>query len=280
MKKLFTFVIFVSLTNYFFSQPVIHFSIDDVSQSLCDLTKNEKKYKTAFEQPFFSYLNKLNKKYGVIFSLYCFFEHNGFTLADCTDKFSKDFAENSSWLKFGYHAWNPNVTFNHNIVKGGYDMFINEMERITGTKESITSTVRLDYFKGEKYEIQQVSYEACNKGISSLLCADSKTRSSYFLTQTQEEQLNMLETIQIDELTFYETDFRFDDYENFEKLCLENLDEKELIVFTHEWLLYVPFRRNILKYLNILLQSRKVKRNIDFFLKYCIMNDYIFVTDF
>lgn len=273
-------LIFVLITTYSFGKSLVHFSIDDVSLSLYDLTQNNKKYSTVFDQPFFRYLKRLNDKYGIIVSLYCFYEQDGFTLADCTDKYSKDFQENSSWLKFGYHAWSPKTAFNSNIINGGYEMFVNEIERITGTSESITSTVRLDYFEGKRDEILQVSSTFFNNGISALLCADSKTRSSYFLSDVQEKQLNEFERLHIDGLYFFETDFRFDDYQNFETLLLENKNDKELIVFTHEWLLYLPRRKNIIKYLSSLKESKIIKSNIENFLVYCLREKRIFVSDF
>lgn len=285
MKRIFVLSVFVSIATHSFCNSLVHFSIDDVSRSLYDLTENEKKYPSAFDQPFFRYLKELNDKYGVVVSLYCFYEQDGFTLADCTDGFSKDFQESSSWLKFGYHAWSPKTQFNPDVAGddiegGGYGMFVNEIERITGTTKSITSTVRLDYFKGNKDEVLQSSCGFLDNGISALLCADSKTRSSYFLNEIQEEKLNALENIQVDGLYFYETDFRFDDYKNYETLFLENVGEKQLIVFTHEWLLYVPLGKNIIKYLDSLKQSKKVKSNIDAFFTYCLDNDLMYVYEF
>ncbi len=281
MKRIFVLLVFCVNCQLSFCNPLVHFSIDDVSRSLYDLTKNEKKYSSAFDQPFFRYLKELNDKYGVVVSLYCFYEQDGFALADCTDKFSKDFQENSSWLKFGYHAWTPKTTFTSNIAGGGgYGMFVSEIARITGTTKSITSTVRLDYFKGSKDEILQSSCEFFGNGISALLCADSKTRSSYFLSEIQEEKLNAFESVQVDGLYFYETDFRFDDYKNYETLFLENAGEEQLIVFTHEWLLYVPLGKNIVKYLDSLKQSKKVKSNIDAFFTYCLDNDSMYVYEF
>lgn len=285
MKRNCLIFLLLSFSVCLFCNPKVHFSIDDVSNSLYDLTKNEKKYSSAFEQPFFRYLKTLNDRYSIVVSLYCFYEHNGFTLADCTDKFSKDFSENSSWLKFGYHAWNPNTTFiidqkDMIVGGGGYEIFLKEIERITGSTKSITSTVRLDRFKGNKDEILQSSYKFFDNGISTLLCADSKTRSSYFLSEIQEGNLNILENIQVDGLYFHETDFRFDDYKNFEKLFSENVDEKEMIVFTHEWLLYVPTRKNIIKYFEALRESKKIKSNIETFFLYCLEKKLMFVSEF
>ncbi len=51
---------------------VIHFSIDDVNPGFRDLTYNEKKYKSFFDQSFFKYLKKLHDKYDAKVTIYCF----------------------------------------------------------------------------------------------------------------------------------------------------------------------------------------------------------------
>lgn len=126
--------------------------------------------------------------------------------------------------------------------------------------------------------MKKASCKVLSNGITSLLCADSKIRNSYFLNE--EEILNSQEYIQIENLSLYETDFRFDDYKNFEKLFSENVDEKEMIVFTHEWLLHVPIRKNIVKWFDSLLKSIRVKSNIDFFFTYYLNNDKKYVYEF
>ncbi len=103
--------IFCVLSAFCVSAQKVHFSIDDVSVALRDLTENEKKYGSLFDQKFFKYLKGLNERYGAKVTLYCFYEFNGFCLADCTEKFKDEFSSNADWLKFGYHAYNESQTF-------------------------------------------------------------------------------------------------------------------------------------------------------------------------
>lgn len=145
-------------------------------------------------------------------------------------------------------------------------MFVKQIERITGNKNCITQTVRLDYFEGSKEYVNEISYKKSKCGIKQLLCADSSTRESYFLNEEQENKLNKTEKITSDGFTFIKVDFRFDNIKNFKPLFNENKDEEEVVVFTHEWLLQIPHRKNLIKHFVQIAKSHLVKRNIN---KFC-----------
>ena len=107
MKKLILILLFISLSMNFFASQKIHFSVDDVIGCFENLTKNEGKYSSAFDEPFFAYIKFLHEKYNAKVSLYCFYEKEGFSLAECTERFVDDFKASSGWLKFGFHAERP-----------------------------------------------------------------------------------------------------------------------------------------------------------------------------
>lgn len=159
-------------------------------------------------------------------------------------------------------------------------MFVKQIERITGSRNCITETLRLDYFEGDQTSILNSSYKNTEYGIKQLLCADSNTRDSYFLDEIQKQELNRTEKIDSDGVTFIKTDFRFDDTENFKTLFEENKNEDEIVVFTHEWLLQVPFRKNLVKYFELLQKSNVVKKNIKEFCKYFEKNGAEYVFEF
>lgn len=157
-------------------------------------------------------------------------------------------------------------------------MFVNQIERIAGTSDCITQTVRLDYFSGDKKFIEAISDKSTKCGIRQLLCADSNSRDSYYLSGTQ--RLNKNELLFADNLLFVKTDFRFDDVKNFKRLFYENKDESEVVVFTHEWLLEPATRKNVFKHFLQLLNSRKIKCNINKFFKYYTDKDCEYVFEF
>lgn len=266
MKKRILSLLFFALSFNLFAVQKIHFSVDDAINCFENLTRNEKKYTSAFDEPFFAYIKSLHEKYNAKVSLYCFYEKQGFSLAECTEKFADDFKSSSSWLKFGFHSERPEKG---NIFDGGgYRMFVNQIERITGTSDCITQTARLDYFSGDKKFIESISDKSARCGIRQLLCADSSSRDSYYLDSVQKNELNKNELLFADNLLFIKTDFRFDDTKNFKNLFLENKDENEVVVFTHEWLLEPAMRKNVFKYFRQFLNSRKIKCNINKFFKY------------
>lgn len=121
MKKIFlAFLVFLTVfvsCNSLFAVQKIHFSVDDVITSFENLTKNESKYKSVFDEPFFKYIKSLHDEFGAKISLYCFYEKDGFSLADCTNKFADDFSSSSNWLKFGFHALSSSYKFD--IGRGG-----------------------------------------------------------------------------------------------------------------------------------------------------------------
>lgn len=277
MKKVgFAFLIVIAICNSLFARQKIHFSVDDVITSFENLTKNEAKYKSAFDEPFFKYIKSLHDEFGIKVSLYCFYKKESFSLADCTDKFAGDFSSSHDWLKFGFHALSSNYKFDG----GGYEMFVKQIERIAGSKKCITQTVRLDYFEGNRDSVFYASYKNTGNGIKQLLCADSDTRCSYFLDENQKQELNRTEKIYFDDLTFIKTDFRFDDVENFKNLFEENKNEDEVVVFTHEWLLQVPVRKNLVKYFEQARKSNAVRKNINVFCQFYEKTDAEYVFEF
>lgn len=278
MKKRILFLVFFAISLKLFAIQKIYFSVDDVITCFENLTRNEKKYGSAFDEPFFAYIKSLHEKYDAKVSLYCFYLKEGFSLAECTERFSDDFKASSDWLKFGFHAERPEKG---NIFdKGGYKMFVNQIERITGTLNCITQTARLDYFSGDKKFIESISYKSTKSGIQQLLCADSSSRDSYYLDSVQKSEINKKEMIFSDNLAFIKTDLRFDDTKKFKKLFLENKDESEVVVFTHEWLLEPAMRKNVFKYFLQFLNSRKIKCNINKFFKYYTDKNCEYVFEF
>ncbi|WP_294015803.1 hypothetical protein [uncultured Treponema sp.] len=266
MKKRILFLALFAVSFNLFALQKIHFSVDDVIGCFENLTRNENRYDSAFDEPFLAYIKSLHEKYNARVSLYCFYEKEGFSLADCTEKFADEFKESSGWLKFGFHA--EKSAKGNTFDGGGYGMFVSQIERITGAFDCITRTVRLDYFSGDKRFVESISDGNTECGIRQLLCADSSSRDSYYLDSVQKRELNKNEMLFADNLAFVKTDFRFDDIKNFKKLFSENKDESEVVVFTHEWLLEPARRRNALRYFLQLLNSRKIKCNIDKFFKY------------
>ena len=96
---------------------IINFSIDDCIEIFRDITINN--YNSLFESDYFSFFKELHDKYNAKISLYSFVEYKGFNIKNTTDKFKKEFIDNSDWLKIGFHGFNENRRYNdkENIKK-------------------------------------------------------------------------------------------------------------------------------------------------------------------
>lgn len=246
IKRIFIIFILINLLgNIYSNTKKIHFSIDDVSKSLEDLTKNESKYHSLFDDKYFSYLKNLHEETGAIITLYCFYKTNSFCIKDCTTKFQNDFKCNSDWLKFGYHCYDYNNTF----YEDSYNDFLKAIIRITGDEACISDCLRLERFLGNMDDILNTKNTLIP--VKQLLTADDKNRKSYYLDSESLNKLHVAEKLEKDGLQFFETDFRFDNPSNYKKLFRSNFGEDELIVFTHEWLLKNKLRKNIPIYIYI-----------------------------
>jgi len=84
--------------------PFYHFSIDDVFDSLIEVSDSSSNF---FSNSFFKFLDTIHSKYNANVDLYCFYQKsikNKFrTLSDVSDKHKEIFA-NNPWLHLGPHA--------------------------------------------------------------------------------------------------------------------------------------------------------------------------------
>jgi len=102
--------------------------------------------------------------------------------------------------------------------------------------------------------------------MSSNICEESNKGSFFYDEDSQ--------------LSFYAVDFRFDEYKKYRQFVHENTNESEIIVFSHEWLLYVPVRRNIVSYTKHFISRSFIKSNIKNFCKFITSSESEFVTEF
>ena len=215
----------------------IHFSIDDCINIFYDLDKNQDKYKSIFENKLLKYLKHLNSEYGCKFSLYVFENNDSFDISNCTGKYKEEFEQNSSWLKFGFHALNSNSNYNiDNIqVVDDYNLVIKNLKRIVGEK-SITNI-----FIIEKFLLNEKNAKDLKERINdfSLLGADTDNRLDYYLNEEQNKELFQNEYYydEDNKIEIYNTDFRLENIssKNINKM-LSEMNDNNLIIFTHEWI--------------------------------------------
>lgn len=232
-----------------------------------DITIHEDKYASIFENDTLRFLKELHDRFGTVTSCYVFFRSGDFDLSQCTDKFRDEFMKNSSWLKFGFHAFEPDTIYgteSKRFMRDDYDSVISELIRITGDK-CIDSVIRLHYFSGSLREIKSlVSSSLCP--LKGLLCSDDR-RPNYYLDESQNEYIYSHDYLHDDlnGIDFYATDLRAEFIKSASKKISEfkssswNNQLDILTLFTHEYML-----------------SPKTKRVIKSLCNYAKNNNYVF----
>ena len=214
-----------------------HFSIDDTILIFEDLTEHRESYNSIFDNETLSYLKYLHETYGVVFSMYCFYEDEDFKLSQATDYFAAEFAENSSWLKFGFHGKNYSTLYNETDAETAaedYNAVITELIRICGGENCITKVVRLSGFQGNTESILAMAEQT--DGIQGLLTADDD-RGSYCLTEKQEKEVQQDTDIIVDDMEYYATDFRIENIDDINAIETKHANDPLWVVFTHEYYL-------------------------------------------
>ena len=209
---------------------IIHFSIYDCIEIFRDITINN--YNSLFESDYFSFFKELHDKYDAKISLYSFVEYKGFNIKNTTDKFKKEFIDNSDWLKIGFHGFNENSRYNDKEnIKKDYKLFLKYIKRFAGNLNIIDNFVRLHYFSGNLENILKIK----KFGIKGLLTADDD-RDNYYLKKNENIFLNkhnIYKDIK-NEIFFIKTNLRIEKIENINE-TLKTIDiNNNIIMFTHE----------------------------------------------
>lgn len=209
---------------------IIHFSIDDCIEIFRDITINN--YNSLFESDYFSFFKELHDKYNAKISLYSFVEYKEFNIKNTTDKFKKEFINNSDWLKIGFHGFNENSRYNgKENIKKDYKLFIKYVKRFAGNLNIIDNFVRLHYFSGNLENILKIK----KFGIKGLFTADDD-RDNYYLKKNENIFLNkhnIYKDIK-NEIFFIKTNLRIEKIENINE-TLKTIDiNNNIIMFTHE----------------------------------------------
>jgi len=230
---------------------VLHLSIDDFIISFKDITDNENRYTSIFENSTFAWMKELHDKYGVVFSCYCYYEDGDFNLDMCTKKFINEFTANADWLRFGFHTVNNSTIYGEDgqHIIDDYNKTVTCLTKIV-SNEAIDNVIRLHGFQGTVEQINELA-SADQEPVKGLLTADDR-RQSYYL---KPEDNNYIFTHDLfrDRKTgfiFISTDLRAE----FMKNTTDKIEEFNngswnnqlgyLEIFSHEWILEDKVKNN------------------------------------
>ena len=218
----------------------IHISFDDVNVCLSDITVNEDRYNSAFDNEFLGDLKAFHDEYGAVFILNCFTDTKNFNIEDLTDKFKADLGSASDWLKFSFHAKTGDTKYSSDKtdeISNDYNRFKNAVINASGTEESIDSIVRLDFFTGTVNNMKTLHYE----GVNGFLTADDDRKVNYYLSKNDREYIKKNNQLydSLNYLCAIHTQTRMENITDvsaeFEKIsAIDNGDVTVIELFTHE----------------------------------------------
>jgi hypothetical protein len=247
-----------------YSNPFYHFSIDDVIDSLIEVSDCSD---GIFSQPFFNFLNVIHKKYNTNIDLYCFYQKNitntPITLNDISDKHKEIFSKNT-WLRFGPHALDTETAPYSQTPKQQiqlFDSIYKEIERFSGTS-SKCELIRLHFFT-ESYELSDYFH---SKKVHSLFTTD-KPAISHRMNDHVKSELKNRGHATFNGIDFIRSHFRI------ETIIEQNLSNKEIIdlleyylstygfviFLTHEYELVRPEIKNTIEFILNYLYQHNVK---------------------
>ena len=225
----------------------VHFSIDDVLNSLLWLENNGKN--SVFEARIFQLARWLYESYGIPTTYNCFFENERGSLRYVSDKYKKQISD-AGFMFFSFHGKNPCTDYNEAGYKEAYRDYmvvLEELKRIAG-EESISGVIRTHFFHGSKEAVE--AFGDC--GARLLLTADDD-RGSYDLAPAEENEARK-GVYKKGNKGYLATDIRL------ESVSLERLrgnrypSEKPIVIFTHEW--YAP-KEEAREKIELMLESLK-----------------------
>ncbi len=250
----------------------IHCSIDDTLWIFKDITEH-KEYVSIFENPILKTMKKLHLKFGGEFTCYCFYNAwYNFTLADSTERFTKEFEENANWLKFGFHGYGFDESGNDRTYESvdstelmlkDYMQITKELCRITSEK-NLAQYLRLSSFKGSREGIGRLKKE----GIKGFLCAETMERESYYLDEASKQKLYSDGKYNDRKLgvKFLPTWLRMEKEESIEeKLDYLIVKKFPIVVFTHEWAIMDDEQKIWSNFEKVFERVNRIERKIRFF---------------
>lgn len=232
-------------TQLYTDLKVFHLSFDDTINIFKDITDNENKYLSIFENPMLGWLKSLHQETGVKVSCYVFFSDGAFSLSQCTTKFKSEFESNCDWLRFGFHSEFPEKKYNEgneNDIIEDYNRVINCLLEIVG-HNSIDNMVRLEGFQGTCQGMKMLGENSIEPIVG--LYGPDDGRKSYYLDTDESDYLYCHDIYYDNEtgLLFVSTDLRTEyiigtrnKIREFQTDAWNNqLDIFE--VFSHEWVI-------------------------------------------
>ena len=218
----------------------LHVSLDDVNSCLKDLIDNSSTYTSLFDNSFLNDLKNIHDMFGTVFTLNTFnTAGTGYNISNMPTNYKNEFAENSNWLRFSFHAKDSSTRYDTSTgtIETDYATFINAIKTFASEK-CLDNFIKLGFFTGNADTINLLN-SSSYKPIGYFTADD--TRLSYYLTQTQTDFINA-NNYGYDSsknIYFMKSQTRLENISNVDtwlsNLDILNLDYLEIFTHEHEW---------------------------------------------
>lgn len=169
----------------------MHFSVDDVISPLKDLTTNAATYTTIFNNATLAYFKTLHDTYGAVITLNLFYTDGAWNLGSMTNKFKAEFAKNSDWLRFAFHAYQAADDYGSGAITTAtaltyYNTMMDAIRAFAG-EDSIDTMPRTHYYAGTLDMCRAWRDSEC--GIKGFLTSDDDRAVVYYLNAVQRDTM-------------------------------------------------------------------------------------------
>lgn len=211
----------------------VQFSIDDVIKSLLWLERS--KANSIFESYTFDFCKWLYDNFDIPVTCNCLYSDGISNLSTVSEKFRNEFEENSDWLKFSFHGWD----FDKSYERVGYQEAFNdisvvnsEIVRICG-KAALTNRIRTHFFSGSEEAVSAWK----DAGIVEILTADDDRVGegiNYNLSNREVNNLAINHFIFKSGICFRKSDIRIENLNFKNEKYVNCKNNNEVVIFTHE----------------------------------------------
>ena len=240
------------------------FTIDDNIRFFRELS--EKNGKSLFTHPYLKMLKELHDDFGVKIQMNLFYQDTKFDLSAFSDKYRKEWENNSDWLKMSFHSEKEDVCPYENA---GYEQVYSECEKVQreilrfAGKDSLAKTTTIHYCKTTLDGLNAL--KKCGiKGLLGLYGDEEDPQTSYLNPDPVCERIRAGEIMRVDGMAFGGIDIVLNCF-NVPRIIgkLQRLQDRDLIkIMIHEQYFYkdyaayqVDFREKLEKSFDFLISN-------------------------
>lgn len=219
------------------------FTVDDNIRFFKEITDNH--YKSIFDHPYLALYMRLHKKFGLKVQLNLFYKTEGFNLSCFSDRYKKEWQENSDWLKLSFHSdfenERPYEFSDYNEVYEDCNRVNEQIVRFAGV-ESLAKTTTVHYCLATQEGIKAIED---NKvlGLLGLFGSQEKPEVSYGLDAESAEKIRAGKIVKRNEIHYAAIDVILNNFskEGIVEKLNGLLDRDGVRVMIHEQYFYKDY---------------------------------------